>query len=151
MTPKFISKVLSIFALLLMAHFSIAQTGSFDSGFVAMAEVEKPADFSTRTTNENKNQELAALHTNHALSKIKSYIIENISYSELMKTNGEEGEIIAEFIIAENGKITTRIYQGLNTHTDRAVLKSLQEMGDVNMGEYKGARRILFPITFSLR
>lgn len=74
------------------------------------------------------------------LSDFQEWIQRNIQYSEEMRKNRVEGEVILSFVINKKGKlINKKIIKGLSKEADKAVLKVVSKSKKWSPGQFCGA------------
>jgi TonB family protein len=83
-----------------------------------------------------------------------NFIVENLKYPEATKKAAIEGMVVASFVVAEDGTVTSpKIVKSLDAHTDAEVLRILNEMPKWRPGMKGGkpvAAEMKLPFKFAL-
>ncbi len=86
--------------------------------------------------------------------EIQTYFKEQLNYSETMKENCMEGEVLVQVNISEAGIITNyKIVNSPKTEMDAVVMKMMEGLKTLKLGEsrYYGYKKIRIPVDFSIR
>ncbi|NJL75718.1 MAG: energy transducer TonB [Saprospiraceae bacterium] len=103
-----------------------------------MAQFENTNLIATSTDSQFANSDHPIIKNKEAragylmdISKLKTYVSENLDYPLQAQNNSVEGEVIARLVINEIGKVkSVKIVEGLGFGCDRTVLQMLSEMPD---------------------
>ena len=142
-----------IATILFISNFSFAQTASTDLALATTPKTDSTLGVSKHKRDEKPNDGFAAKHSDRVISGIRTHLAQTLDYTDLMVTNGVEGEVVVEVRVSKSGEITPVIVKGLSAKLDDAVLSAINQMPCFDFSEngYQGARRFKIPVKFTLK
>lgn len=147
------SKIKFLASFLFLANLSFAQTASNDLAIAMTPKTDSTYWSSENTRDEKPIAGVAARHSELVVSGIQRHLAQSLDYTDLMVTNGLEGEVVVEIRVSKTGEITPTIMKSLSGKLDEAVLAAINIMPrfEFSATGYQGAKRFYVPVKFSLQ